>query len=342
MLPRPQGPSAVTGLTLQPPRLPWRRDARVLSGVGVLRVIVFRTGGLIAGLVLLGAVWEGYKAWGPAGGAHLFGLSVLPRTDDTAMPHLWTIWNVLGQPDAVGSQQTISFGGSSSASSGGQTVLAAIAGDCFQTFQWAAVGFVVGLMVGMGLALLLDRSHLIERAALPYLVASQTVPLVALAPILAQWDGSIKIGGWTWSNGTSIELVAAYLAFFPISIGMLRGLRSSSAVQDDLFTCTAASWRQTLLRLKLPTSVPHFLPALRLAAAASVVGAIVAEISIGQGSIGAKSGIGTRIWEYSQQSDSSRLYASVIAAALLGLAVTVLVGLFDLVLYRYNRLGARD
>jgi NitT/TauT family transport system permease protein len=331
----------MTGLALQSPRLPWHRDARLLMGLGLLRMVVLRTGGFLAGLLLLGAVWEAYKAWGPTGGAHLLGMAVLPRTDDNAMPHLWTIWNVLGQQDAVGSQQTLSFGPSSTAGSGGQTVLGAVAGDCLQTFQWAAVGFLVGLLVGMGLALLLDRSRLIQRAALPYLVASQTVPLVALAPILAQWDGSIKIAGWTWSNGTSIELVAAYLAFFPISIGMLRGLRSASAVQDDLFTCTAASWRQTLLRLKLPTSVPHLLPALRLAAAASVVGAIVAEISIGQGSIGAKSGIGTRIWEYSQQSDSSRLYASVIAAAVLGLAVTWLVSLFDLALHRYNRLGVR-
>jgi NitT/TauT family transport system permease protein len=207
--------------------------------------------------------------------------------------------------------------------------------------QWATIGFVVGVIVGVGLALLLDRSRLIERAALPYLVASQTVPLIALAPILAQWDGSIRIGGWSWSNGTSIELVAAYLAFFPISIGMLRGLRASSSVHRDYFTCTAAGWRQTMLRLKLPTSVPHLLPSLRLAAVASVVGAIVAEISIGQGSIGAKSGIGTRIWEYSQQSDTARLYAAVVGAAILGLLATVLVGLFDLALHRYNRLGVR-
>jgi NitT/TauT family transport system permease protein len=332
----------MSGVALQPPQLHARRDPRLLAGgFGLMRGVMLRAAGFVAGLCLLGGVWEAYKAWGPSGGAHLLGMAVLPRTNDTAMPHLWTIWNVLGQPDAVGSQQTLSFGPSSSTSSGGKTVLGAIAGDCFQTFQWAAVGFLFGLLVGMGLALLLDRSRLIQRAALPYLVASQTVPLVALAPILAQWDGSIQIGGWTWSNGTSIELVAAYLAFFPISIGMLRGLRSATAVQNDLFTCTAASWRQTLVRLKLPTSVPHLLPALRLAAAASVVGAIVAEISIGQGSIGAKSGIGTRIWEYSQQSDSSRLYAAVIAAALLGLLVTALVALFDLALYRYNRLGVR-
>jgi len=329
----------MTGVSMQTRRL--RTPAWAPGGIATLRSSVIRVGGFLAGLLLLGAIWEAYKAWGPVGGAHLFGVAVLPRTDDTAMPHLWTLWNVLGQQDAVGSQQTISFGTSTSGASGGQTVLGAIIGDCAQTFQWAAVGFLVGVLVGIGLALLLDRSRLVERAALPYLVASQTVPLVALAPILAQWDGSIHIGGWTWSNGTSIELVAAYLAFFPVSIGMLRGLRASSQVHNDLFTCTAAGWRQTMLRLKLPTSVPHLLPSLRLAAAAAVVGAIVAEISIGQGSIGAKSGIGTRIWEYSQQSDSSRLYAAVIAAAVLGLLATGLVSLIDLILHRYNRLGVR-
>jgi NitT/TauT family transport system permease protein len=328
----------MTGVTVQTRRL--RTGVWGRGGMANVRSSVLRIGGFAAGLMLLGAIWEAYKAWGPADGAHLFGVAVLPRTDDTAMPHLWTIWNILGQQDAVGSQQTLSFGSATSGSSG-QTVLGAIIGDCLQTFQWAAIGFLVGVIIGIGLALLLDRSRLIERAALPYLVASQTVPLVALAPILAQWDGSIQIGGWAWSNATSIELVAAYLAFFPVSIGMLRGLRASSRVHNDLFTCTAAGWRQTMLRLKLPASVPHLLPSLRLAAAASVVGAIVAEISIGQGSIGARSGIGTRIWEYSQQSDSSRLYAAVIAAAVLGLLATSLVSVVDVLLHRYNHLGVR-
>jgi NitT/TauT family transport system permease protein len=306
-----------------------------------MRSTALRVGGLIVGLVVLGLMWEAYKAVGPANGAHIFGVSLLPSTDDTAMPHLWQIWDVLGQADASGSQTTLSFGTSTSVSSVGPTVLAQIVSDCSQTLLWAAVGFVGGVIVGVGLAMLLDRSRLIERATLPYLVASQTVPLVALAPILAQWDGSIHVGSWTWSNGTSIELVAAYLAFFPVSIGMLRGLRAASKVHDDYFRCTAANWRQTMLRLKLPTSVPYLLPSLRLAAAASIVGAIVAEISIGAGSTTARIGIGTLIWNYSQQEDSTRLFAAVIGAALLGLLVTGLVGLADLGLHRYNRKGAQ-
>jgi NitT/TauT family transport system permease protein len=325
----------VTDLALQVRRTRPRTPEWVTDGLA--RAIVIRAAGFIVALVILGGIWEAYKAWGPVNGAHIFGMAVLPRTDDTAMPHLWTIWNVLGQQDSVGSQQTLSFGPSSSSSSAGQTVLGVIVGDLLVSLEWAAVGFAVGVVVGVGLALLLDSSRLIRRAALPYLVASQTVPLVALAPILAQWDGSIRIGGWAWSNTTSIELVAAYLAFFPISIAMLRGLRASSQVHEDYFTCTAASWRQTLLRLKLPSCVPHLLPALRLAAAASVVGSIVAEISIGQGSIGARTGIGTQIWEYSQQEDSSRLFAAVIGSAVLGLLATALVSLADVALHRYNR-----
>ncbi len=328
----------MTGLSLQAARPRWA--ALPWPVAGPLRTIALRVIGFIAGLVLLGAIWEAYKWLGPAGGVHILGVAVLPRTDDTAMPNLWTIWNVLGAQDASGSQQTLSFGPSTATAA--PTVLRSIVGDCFQTLQWAAVGFVVGVIVGVVLALLLDRSRLIERAALPYLVASQTVPLVALAPILAEWDGSIKVGGWTWGNGTSIELVAAYLAFFPVSIGMLRGLRSSSPVHRDYFRCTAASWRQSMLHLKLPTSVPYLLPSLRLGAAASIVGAVVAEISIGAGSTTAKVGIGTLIWNYSQQEDSSRLFASVIGAAVLGLLVTGLVSLFDLILYRYNNLGVRS
>ena len=198
-----RGGPGVTGLSLQNVGL--RAGRRAPASLDAVRAVLVRSLGFLVGLVLLGAIWEGYKAWGPAGGGHLLGMAILPRTDDTAMPHLWAIWDVLGQRQATGSQATLTFGASRTASSGGQTVLGALVGDCLVSLGWAAVGFVAGLLVGVALALALDRSRLIRRAALPYLVASQTVPLVALAPIFAQWDGSIHIGGWTWSNAESIE-----------------------------------------------------------------------------------------------------------------------------------------
>ena len=114
----------------------------------------------------------------------------------------------------------------------------------------------------------------------------------------------------------SVAVIAAYLAFFPVAVGMTRGLKSPSAVHSEYFRCAAAGWWKTLIRLKLPASVPFLVPALRLAAAAAVVGSIVAEISVGL-----DGGIGRLIITYSQQAtgDPSRVYAAVIGAAVLGL-----------------------
>jgi NitT/TauT family transport system permease protein len=182
----------------------------------------------------------------------------------------------------------------------------------------------------MLLALLMDRLAIAERALMPYVVLSQTVPLIALAPLVGKWGQ-----GWSfWDTWMSVAVIAAYLAFFPVAVGMVRGLKSPSAVHSDYFRCSAAGWWKTLVRLKLPSSVPFLVPALRLAAAAAVVGSIVAEISVGQ-----EGGIGRLILEYSQQAtgDPSRVYAAVIGAAALGLAAAAAVTVFDLALWRYHR-----
>jgi NitT/TauT family transport system permease protein len=115
---------------------------------------------------------------------------------------------------------------------------------------------------------------------------------------------------------------------------MARGLKAPSTVHADYFRCAAAGWWHTLLRLKLPSSVPFLVPALRLAAAAAVVGTIVAEISTGL-----PGGIGKLIISYSQQAtgDPSRVYAAVIGAAALGLVAAAAVTVLDLALWRYHR-----
>jgi NitT/TauT family transport system permease protein len=271
-------------------------------------------------LVAVGCIWEGYKSWGPTDGVKLFGARVLPRTTDASMPHLSAIWHAFGKPEVGGA---ISFGPS-------KTVLDSVVDAGLHTLRWAAAGFAIGVVVGTLLALLMDRLAVFERALMPYIVLSQTVPLIALAPLVGKWGQS-----WSfWDRWMSVSVIAAYLAFFPVAVGMARGLKSPSAVHSDYFRCSAAGWWQTLVRLKLPSSVPFLVPSLRLAAAGAVVGSIVAELSIGL-----EGGIGKLILTYSQQAtgDPSRVYAAVIGAAALGLAAAAAVTIFDIALWRYHR-----
>jgi NitT/TauT family transport system permease protein len=276
------------------------------------------------GLVIVGAVWEGYKSWGPSDGVKIFGARVLPRTTDASMPHLSTIWHAFGAKEVGGA---ITLGPS-------RTVLDSVAGAAAHTLRWAAAGFAIGVLVGMLLALLMDRLVIAERALMPYVVLSQTVPLIALAPLVTKWGQGSSIGSFKWQSWMSVAVIAAYLAFFPVAVGMVRGLKSPSAVHADYFRCSAAGWWRTLVRLKLPASVPFLVPALRLAAAGAVIGTIVAEISTGL-----DGGIGRLIITYSQQAtgDPSRVYAAVIGAAVLGLVAATAVTIFDLALWRYHR-----
>jgi NitT/TauT family transport system permease protein len=276
------------------------------------------------GLVAIGAAWEAYKSWGPVDGVTLFGARVLPRTTDAAMPHLSTIWDAFGAKEVGGA---ITFGPS-------KTVRDSVVDAALHTLRWAAVGFAIGVVVGLLLALLMDRMVIAERALMPYVVLSQTVPLIALAPLVTKWGQGSKIGTFDWQPWMSVAVIAAYLAFFPVAVGMVRGLKSPSPVHSDYFRCSAAGWWNTLVRLKLPASVPFLVPALRLAAAGAVIGTIVAEISTGL-----DGGIGRLIITYSQQAtgDPSRVYAAVIGAAALGLAAAAAVTAFDAALWRYHR-----
>jgi NitT/TauT family transport system permease protein len=195
------------------------------------------------------------------------------------------------------------------------------------TFRVAMVGFVIGVIVGLGLAILMQRFRLAERSLLPYVILSQTVPLVALAPLVVGWGGQLKVFGHQWQPWMSVTVIAAYLAFFPVAVGALRGLQSPTAASEELMHSYAAGHWQSLRTMRLPAAVPYLIPALKLAAAAAVVGAIVAEISTGT-----RGGIGRLIIEYSREatSDPAKVYTAILGAAALGLVVAGLVGLFDL------------
>ena len=133
----------------------------------------------------------------------------------------------------------------------------------------------------------MQRWRLVEWGLLPWIILSQTVPLIAFAPIVKSWGSRIEIGGVEWQDWMSVALIASYLAFFPIAVGALRGLQSPDRIHTELMHTYAAGYWPTLLRLRFPASVPYLLPALRLGAANAVIGAVVAEVSTGlQGGIG--------------------------------------------------------
>jgi NitT/TauT family transport system permease protein len=189
------------------------------------------------------------------------------------------------------------------------------------TLQEAAIGFFLGLTVGLALAVLMLRWRVVERGLLPWINVSQTIPLIALAPIIVTW-GRIN----DLPDLFSISLIAAYLTFFPVAVSALRGLQSPNVADVELMRSYAASWGTTLFKLRLPAARAYLFPAFKIAATLSVVGAIVGEISIGT-----KTGLGRAILEFAQRYAvfPERLYASVIGAAALGLSVFGLVSLVE-------------
>ena len=270
----------------------------------------------VASLALVVIGWEVYKAVGPEQGGSVLGWKILPRTNDLAMPHVTDVLTRLTEPVQPRRPDRVWW-----------VVLKAT----WYSFRLAIVGFALGVGAGLALAIVMTRFRLVERGLLPYLVVSQTIPLIALAPVMVQWGGQLHVGPFDWPRWLSASVLGAFLAFFPISVGALRGLKSPAPAALELMDSFAAPWRKTLWKLRFPAAVPHIVPALRLSAAAAVIGVVVAEMSTGLGG-----GLGRLILVYSQQStgDPSRLYCAIIGAAVLGLSMAGIVLVTDVVLMR--------
>jgi len=268
-------------------------------------------------VVVLVALWEGYKWVGDQTGGTWPGTTVdLPvNSNDITMPHVGDIAAELFDDIRAGRQT--------------MPMTLYLAKKAAVTFLEATIGFTLGVVVGMGLAVLMLRWRFAERGLLPWINVSQTVPLIALAPIVVTWA---RLQGYPDMFG--IALISTYLTFFPVAVSGLRGLQSPDVDHVELMRSYAAPWWATLVKLRLPAARAYLFPAFKLAATLSVVGAIVGEISIGT-----KTGLGRAILDFAQRYAvwPERLYASVIAAAALGLFVFGLVNGAEWLVMRRSR-----
>lgn len=263
----------------------------------------------LAGIVLIAIMWELTKLLGT--------LIELPfNTSNQAMPHIWTMFSAFTLPEVRGSDTTVF-----------QAVLAAAA----YSLLLALGGFVIGVSVGLLLAIIMQRFLFLERGLLPFVIASQTVPLIALAPLIVGIGNQISFGPIQWSTTYSVMFIAAYLAFFPLSIGALRGLQAPSATSLELMRSYAATNNNVLWKLRFPASIPYLVPALKVSAAAAVVGTVVAEISTG-----VRGGIGRLMVEYARETTSqpAKVYVAVFGAIMLGLVVAAAITAVDVLLTR--------
>jgi NitT/TauT family transport system permease protein len=263
----------------------------------------------LAGIALIAIMWELTKLLGT--------LIDLPfNSSDQAMPHIWTMFSAFTLPEVRGSDTTVF-----------QAVLSAAT----YSLLLALGGFVVGVSVGLLLAIIMQRFLFLERGLLPFVIASQTVPLIALAPLIVGIGNQISFGPIQWSTTYSVMFIAAYLAFFPLSIGALRGLQAPSATSLELMRSYAASNNKVLWKLRFPASIPYLVPALKVSAAAAVVGTVVAEISTG-----VRGGIGRLMVEYAREASAqpAKVYVAVFGAIVLGLVVTAAITAVDVLLTR--------
>jgi len=185
------------------------------------------------------------------------------------------------------------------------------------TLEETLIGFLFGAALGVGLAVAIVSVRVLERSAMPWIVASQTVPIIALAPMIVVILNQFDIGGMTPK-----AVIAAYLSFFPITVGMVKGLRSPDPLQLDLMRTYSATSGQTLSKLRAPASLPFFFASMKIGAAAALVGAIVAEVTKSE-----DGGLGARLLAGSYYGQTVQIWATLFVAAALSGALVGIIGL---------------
>ena len=245
--------------------------------------------GFVVVVALFVLLWEGVKA-----------LFALP---DYKLPHISMIFEALSRPTPKG------------------MTLWVLLSDTLYTGFEAVLGFVLGGVSGFLLAVLFVHVKPAERGLLPYVIASQTVPIIAIAPMIVVGIGRIGAPPWLAKS-----IIAAYLTVFPVTSNVLRGLTSVQQDQLALMHSYAASKAEVFFKLRLPASVPFLFTALKISATASVIGAIIGELPVGSAR-----GLGVQLVVGSQYNtfNPGFLWATILMAALLGLVFYGVVALIE-------------
>jgi NitT/TauT family transport system permease protein len=197
------------------------------------------------------------------------------------------------------------------------------------TLSSTLLGFVLGTLLGIVLAVAIVHVRSLRMSLMPWIIASQTVPILAIAPMIIVVLGSIGLTGILPKS-----LISMYLCFFPVTIGMVKGLTSPEPMQLDLMrTYNASAW-DVLRKLRLPASVPFLFASLKVAIAIALVGAIVGELPTG-----AIAGIGARLLNGSYYGQTIQIWAALFAAAFMAATLVWLVGVADRWTARF--MGAR-
>lgn len=206
------------------------------------------------------------------------------------------------------------------------------------TFSATALGFLMGSMLGIGLAVLIVHNEAINRSLMPWIVASQTIPILALAPLIVVIGFNIFTGTFGIPTDParlmSKAIISAYLSFFPVAVGMVKGLRSPEAIQLDLMHTYNATPSQTFWKLRWPAAMPFLFASLKVGVAASLVGAIVGELPTG-----AVAGLGARLLAGSYYSQTVQIWAALFAASILAALLVIAVGAVERLVNR--SMGAR-
>jgi NitT/TauT family transport system permease protein len=250
-----------------------------------------RVGLALAGIAAFWALWEGYRWFGET-----VGITWPFPVNATNMPHIHDMLNAFTEP----------------LQPGGPPLIQEEWHWALFTAKEALLGFVIGGVVGFGLAVLLAHSVLLRRGLLPYIVVSQTVPILAVAPMVVVGLGTKGVTPWV-----SVSVIAAYLTFFPVAMNTLRGLLSPRPRDLELMRSYAADRRSVLWKLRLPASLPFVFSALKISATACVIGAI-----IGETPASIQDGLGGAIVNFNQyySTGPERLWATNIVCAVLGFA----------------------